>query len=336
MYSVQVLISTYNGSNYLSEQLDSILKQQDVAVDILIRDDGSTDNTPDILHDYASVYPNVKYILGKNCGVVASFFRLFELADKDHDFYALSDQDDVWDLDKLKIACETIAPETTNNSKKKKKNKQTQIPQMYCCDSIVVDENLIPLDANLKSKVVSDTLPVASQLCDNPKPTVANAEVITPAFENALIENIARGASMVFNQAVLEKIKIAMPKDVYMHDWWVYLVASCYGNVIYDVTPHYLYRQHSSNALGASQKDSSKTKRRLKQSRENGGHVLKQAKSFARIYKVPDNKIEALNVILHYQDSFKNRCKGFSGKYVFRQSKKDNLIFRLLFFTNHL
>lgn len=329
MNKVQVLMSTYNGASYIHEQLDSILKQKDVELDILIRDDGSTDNTPDILHDYASIYPNIKYVLGKNCGVVASFFRLFELADKNRDFYALSDQDDVWDLDKLKIACDAIPYEKIG-----KKKRSYIMPKMYCCDSVLVDSNLLPLDKTIN--VPDGETLVASCAYENPKPTVASANIIKPAFENALIENIARGGSIVFNKAVLEKITIPMPKDVFMHDWWVYLVASCYGEVTYDVTPHYLYRQHSNNALGASQKDGSKLKRRLKQSSQNKGHIRNQLISFSKIYDVPEDKKEALELMLHYDESFKNRKKGFSGKYVFRQSKKDNLIFRFLFFTNYM
>ena len=85
MNTVQVLVSTYNGEEYICNQLNSILEQKDVSVKILIRDDGSTDSTPQILREYANTYENITYIRGKNCGVVASFFRLFELADPEAD-----------------------------------------------------------------------------------------------------------------------------------------------------------------------------------------------------------------------------------------------------------
>ena len=92
MYTVQVLLSTYNGEAYLKEQLDSILNQKNVAVKLFVRDDGSSDGTVDILRAYAALHDNICYLCGENCGVVASFFRLFELSDPDVDFYALSDQ----------------------------------------------------------------------------------------------------------------------------------------------------------------------------------------------------------------------------------------------------
>ena len=81
MYTVQVLLSTYNGETYLKEQLDSILNQKNVAVKLFVRDDGSSDGTVDILRAYAALHDNICYLCGENCGVVASFFRLFELSD---------------------------------------------------------------------------------------------------------------------------------------------------------------------------------------------------------------------------------------------------------------
>ena len=83
MYTVQVLLSTYNGETYLKEQLDSILNQKNVAVKLFVRDDGSSDGTVDILRAYAALHDNICYLCGENCGVVASFFRLFELSDPD-------------------------------------------------------------------------------------------------------------------------------------------------------------------------------------------------------------------------------------------------------------
>lgn len=182
MYTVQVLLSTYNGETYLKQQLDSILNQKNVAVKLFVRDDGSSDGTVDILRAYAALHDNICYLCGENCGVVASFFRLFELSDPDVDFYALSDQDDVWDEDKLSIACQKLEQMRKSKSPKKKKN-DSQIrtfatPLLYCCDAWNTDDAL-------------NLLPESMQ--------TAGKELV-PDFRNALIENIARGASIVFNQ----------------------------------------------------------------------------------------------------------------------------------------
>ncbi len=305
MNTVQVLISTYNGSKYLSEQLESILSQSGVNIKILIRDDGSTDSTPQILREYSKEHANISYIRGKNCGVVASFFRLFELADPEADYYALSDQDDVWDLDKLEIACEKL--NDIENS---------DLPALYCCESVITDDEMNTINDESKD---------------------SSKNKIIPDFKNALIENIARGGGCVFNAALLKNIQIAMPSGVYMHDWWLYLVASCYGTVIHDSEAHYRYRQHQDNVLGASKASFiGKFKRRLKQSKENGGHIERQAAAFNRTYKIPEDKQISLDIILKHKTQRKYRFKGFSGKYLFRQNKLDNMIFRLLFFTNHL
>ena len=319
MYTVQVLLSTYNGEAYLKEQLDSILNQKNVAVKLFVRDDGSSDGTVDILRAYAALHDNICYLCGENCGVVASFFRLFELSDPDVDFYALSDQDDVWDEDKLSIACQKLEQMRKAKSPKKKKN-DSQIrvfatPLLYCCDAWNTDDALNPLSESMQT---------------------AGKELI-PDFRNALIENIARGASIVFNQALMSYIRISMPQDIYMHDWWLYLVASCFGEVYYDSAAHYKYRQHAGNTLGAAAPSGcSKFFRRLEQSRTNGGHISRQAKAFERIYHVPEEKQQFLNIVTKYQDVKSYRKMGKSGKYLFRQNKKDNRVFQLMFYSNHL
>lgn len=319
MYTVQVLLSTYNGEAYLKEQLDSILNQKNVAVKLFVRDDGSSDGTVEILRAYAALHENIQYLCGENCGVVASFFRLFELSDPEVDFYALSDQDDVWDEDKLSIACQKLEQMRKSKSPKKKKN-DSQIrafttPLLYCCDAWNTDDTL-------------NLLPESMQ--------TAGKELI-PDFRNALIENIARGASIVFNQALMSYIRISMPQDIYMHDWWLYLVASCFGEVCYDSAAHYKYRQHAGNTLGAAAPSGcSKFFRRLKQSRTNSGHVSRQAKAFERIYNVPEEKKQFLHILTKYQDVKSYRKMGKSGKYLFRQDKKDNRVFQLMFYSNHL
>ena len=109
MYKVQVLLSTYNGEKYIREQLDSILTQKDIEVSILIRDDGSTDSTVDIIHEYCSNNSDIKLIKGSNMGACKSFFELFKEADMGYDYYALADQDDYWYADKLTVACNMLA-----------------------------------------------------------------------------------------------------------------------------------------------------------------------------------------------------------------------------------
>lgn len=302
MYSVQVLLSAYNGEKYLCDQIDSILNQKDVNVSLLVRDDGSCDRTSEILKMYSEKYENFEYICEKNIGVVASFFKLFQMSDENADCFALSDQDDVWDPDKLVTACKQL---------EKSKNK---VPAMYSCNAVVTDGNMNPLPEKFQEK----------------------GRTVRADYKNALIENISRGGGIVVNSKLMEYLRRPLPENIYMHDWWIYLVASCFGDVYHDSDTHYSYRQHVGNVLGAAPKGFAKIARRLRQSRDNKGHILRQIESFSREYEIPDGKMESTNVILNYRKSLKWRMKGVSGKYLFRQNKMDDLIFRLMFFSNHL
>ena len=125
MEKVCVLMSTYNGEKYLKEQIESILKQENIEVDILIRDDGSTDNTLNILEDYTQKYKNIRYYTGENLRSAKSFMNLLFTV-KEYNYYAFSDQDDVWDKDKLYVAV----------------SKLKEGYNLYGCKKRSVDENL--------------------------------------------------------------------------------------------------------------------------------------------------------------------------------------------------
>src|ERR1700737_4199728 len=95
---VNVLLSTYNGSRFLSEQLDSIVRQTCSNLVITVRDDGSTDNSPEILGSYPSRYNNIDILRGsgRRLGIVDSFFELLRMAGERSQYFAFADQDDIW------------------------------------------------------------------------------------------------------------------------------------------------------------------------------------------------------------------------------------------------
>ena len=124
MKSVVVLLSSYNGEKYIKAQIDSILNQKDVDVHLVIRDDGSTDNTVQIVKQYYS--DRIKLIKGKNIGYINRFDFLLRNAPV-ADFYAYADQDDVWLNDKLIKAIEYFDEDT---------------PMLYAGNAYVTDENL--------------------------------------------------------------------------------------------------------------------------------------------------------------------------------------------------
>ena len=213
MKKVTVLLSTYNGEKYLCEQIDSLLNQIGVQVQVLIRDDGSTDKTVEIIKRYSEKYENINYYVGRNLRPALSFLDLVNSADN-ADYYAFCDQDDVWDDDKLLRAVEQLSIE--DNS----------IPLLYFSNLKVVDRELNFL-------------------------RFAHDKVIRTDKKNmALAEAVATGCTMVFNRKMLELVRKKMPKEVSMHDAWFYLVAIFLGKVIYDHEGRILYRQHENNVIG--------------------------------------------------------------------------------------
>lgn len=104
---VCILLSTYNGEKYLEEQLESLIKQENVEIDILVRDDGSSDNTHNILNKWQE-RGLLKWYTGNNKGYAKSFMDL-ALNSGDYDYYAFCDQDDIWLPNKLAIAIKCIS-----------------------------------------------------------------------------------------------------------------------------------------------------------------------------------------------------------------------------------
>lgn len=113
-YNVAILMSTFNGEKYIKEQIESIISQIDVNIHIYIRDDGSSDNTIQIIEGFMKSYPQkISLIKGKNIGFADSFYYLIK-QNYVADFYAFSDQDDIWDSKKIISAINMIS---TNNPK---------------------------------------------------------------------------------------------------------------------------------------------------------------------------------------------------------------------------
>lgn len=103
---VYILLSTYNGERYLDEQIESLVRQEGVSFKILVRDDGSTDSTTDILDKWQK-RGALTWYQGTNLGFAGSFMDLVVRAPR-ADYYALCDQDDIWLPTKLKNALEKM------------------------------------------------------------------------------------------------------------------------------------------------------------------------------------------------------------------------------------
>lgn len=215
--TVCILLSTYNGEEYVRNLLDSVILQDYPDIRILIRDDGSTDRTCDILKEYAGEYRQIEVITGNNIGVVASFFELLRRVPKKDEFAAFCDQDDIWEKDKVSRGINILKSRVTNGA------------GMYCG----------------RLKIVSESLEIIS-LSDIPGRG--------PSFQNALVENIATGCTILLNGEAMKLVlkRLPNPKNVCMHDWWVYQLISAFGVVVFDDQPRIMYRQHEMNVVGYS------------------------------------------------------------------------------------
>lgn len=301
--TVQVLLSSYNGEKYIREQIDSILGQKNVKVRLLVRDDGSVDGTRGILAEYEKSYENITVLYGENVGVIKSFFALIEAADEHYSYFAFSDQDDVWLPDKLARAVHMLEEKET-----------TDCPLTYCSAKQLVDADLRPLKQAIRYSSVK-------------------AE-----FGNALVENMCTGCTCVINREMIMLVKGKTPKFTVMHDFWIYLVATCFGKAVYDKASRILYRQHGGNELGAASSLFENYRRRVKYYRKHRGQLTRQAEEFLKIYgnEMPKEKRKLAEDLVRSKTDKRIRKKLLKARKVFRQRKSDDVIFRILLLAGKL
>ncbi|WP_029503183.1 glycosyltransferase family 2 protein [Lachnoclostridium phytofermentans] len=290
---VIILLSTYNGEKYLEEQLESILKQDYRVTALFIRDDGSTDGTVDILEKYAKIDPRIAYYVGSNIGASNSFFELIEQCKINADYYAFSDQDDVWLSNKLSKALKILS-------------QNENIPYLYCSEPNIVNEKL-----------------------ESIKPPFQYNNIKLD-FRNALVENMCTGCTAVLNKKLFELLQVKRPNFAIMHDFWFYLVASCFGTVYRDNESYVLYRQHQNNVIGVSRGIFFHYLKRIKNFNRNRSLLYLQAKELQNIYSLEDVNKEILKDFLLSKTSFSYRIKILYKKELFRQNKLDNLIMKVL------
>lgn len=225
---VAILLCTYHGQHYLAEQLDSFAAQTHQNWEVWASDDGSEDDTHAILEDYQSRWDvgRLSIHFGPAEGFAANFLSLTCNASIEADFYAYSDQDDVWEADKLTRALQWL------------ESVPADVPALYCSRTRLVDA------ANNEIGV---------------SPLFTKA----PSFANALMQNIGGGNTMVFNNSARKLLREAGEnKSVVTHDWWAYMVVTgCGGRVFYDSKPTLRYRQHGGNIVGTNANWAARLKR---------------------------------------------------------------------------
>lgn len=216
---VAVLLCTFNGAAYLAEQLKSIASQTHTNTQIWVSDDGSEDQTREILLSAAQHWgpERLKIIDGPRQGFARNFLFLACHPGIDADYFAFCDQDDIWLPGKLERALKQLQQDPD------------QTAALYGGTTRLVD-------------ATGRDLGTSSQ-----PPRVLG-------FENALIQNVIGGNTMVFNQQLRNYLQRAGPDlNIVSHDWWLYILATAIGGkVIFDSQPEVCYRQHKDNLVGAN------------------------------------------------------------------------------------
>lgn len=298
---VAILMSVYNGKRYLRQQIESILQQTYSNLIIFIRDDGSDEDTKTILKTYEQLYNFIYVDYGNNVGVARSFYQLLQKRELQKvQYVAFSDQDDVWLPDKVERAIEVL-----------KKGKQ-DVPKLYCCRPQLVNESLEKVADNIHSYKIK------------------------PSFGNALIENVCFGCTQVFNRALLKKMSGKMPEYMIMHDWWVYLLASCFGEVYYDSKCYILYRQHNYNSVGMKTNYRDELIGRLKRLKGQKGERYIQAQEFASLYPECIFSRPVIKDFLGYKETMKKTIKVLFSAEIKRQRRMDNFLFKILFAIHYV
>ncbi len=222
--NVDILLATYNGAAFLEAQLDSILAQTHENWRLVIRDDGSTDKTTEIIEAFRARHQEKVVILedeAGNLGLVQNYSRLMEHADAG--YIALCDQDDVWKPEKLELSLQKMGDMEAEHGADK--------PLLVFTDLTVVDHDL---------RIIHPSFWRYQGL----RPERCNS------LNRLLLENVATGCTMLLNRTLAER-SVPLPAEAVVHDWWVVLVAAALGVAGHLPEPTVLYRQHGENLIGA-------------------------------------------------------------------------------------
>jgi glycosyltransferase involved in cell wall biosynthesis len=289
--NVAVLLSTYNGSKYIVELLESLSKQLFKDFDLIIRDDGSSDSTLNAILDYQKNNQLNIHIVDSegNAGAANSFIKLLDYANdcQQYSYFLFCDQDDIWHQDKIEVLVNTIKAEELNNP---------DLPILVHSDLSVVNDN--------GEKIF---------------PSFWKFQHIDPdrnTTSRLLIQNTVTGCTAAINRALSNQIKVDV-ECMIVHDWWIALVASAIGKIVPIHQQLIDYRQHEQNVIGARQYGIVSVLSEL---------YKQPQRLFIRLYRLIKNIVYQLSALLYvailkvlsivlggYYSILKNKVKSMAG-----------------------
>ena len=223
---VEILLAAYNGGQYLPELLTSLSNQTEVDFSVLYQDDGSTDETPDLLSFMAEqdsrFHPGNEQ--GRHLGAIGNFISLIRQSTADLIF--LCDQDDIWLPDKVATLLDLY--------QKTGKKAPEGTPLLIHSDSIVVD---------------ADNRKLAESFFQ-----LQGWDPNAVTLNRLLVQNNVTGCTALLNRPLADLVaRFGDPERMFMHDWFIALTAASFGRIVFCPQRLTRYRQHGGNAIGASQ-----------------------------------------------------------------------------------
>jgi len=222
---VHIALASYYGAAYISEQLDSIRAQTHKQWRLLIRDDGSSDGTVEIVRALESSDPRVTLLTGgrKSLGPGGNFAHIMQSAyDEGAEYLMLADQDDAWREDKIALQLEAMKLAESRHG--------ATTPLLVYSDLAVTDDNMRPVSESfMRHQGIRHE-------SEDPMKTL-------------LAQNFVTGCASMVNRSLL-RMALPVPVDAIMHDWWLALVAAAAGRIEYLPEPLVRYRQHGNNVVG--------------------------------------------------------------------------------------
>jgi len=220
-----IVMATFNGESLIGSQLNSLIAQSEKSWTLLIRDDGSTDGTLEIIQFYAQKDARIQLLsdqLGPTGSALGNFAALLEAAfTRGAEYVFCCDQDDVWESNKLDLVMGRL----------KQLEGKGGAPCLVHHDLAVVNDSLEPVS---DSFVKLMRLQPGSQY----KP------------QRLISRNEVTGCAMACNRALLE-LALPVSDQAVMHDWWLGMCAGFFGRLAFMPQKLVKYRQHASNTIGA-------------------------------------------------------------------------------------